>query len=45
LGSVSEGAILAADTEVAEQTQPVVAAVQQHLTEQEAVVHFDENCT
>jgi transposase len=39
---LAEGTILAADQEVAEQVAPVNQAIKQHLTSQEAVVHFDE---
>jgi len=39
---LAEGTILLADQEVAEQVEPVNEAVRKHLTEQEAVVHFDE---
>jgi len=39
---VSEGTIVEACQEVAEQVQGVNAAIQEHLREQESVVHFDE---
>ena len=39
---VAEGTIVTAGQEVAKQVQPTQAAIQTHLTEQEAVVHFDE---
>lgn len=42
---VAEGTIVAAGQEVAEKVQPVNTAIQTHLTEQEAVVHFDETGT
>jgi len=40
--ALSEGTILEACQEVAEQVEPGNAAIKKHLTEQEAVVHFDE---
>lgn len=40
--SLAEGTVLLADREVAKQVEPVNEAVKKHLTEQEAVVHFDE---
>ena len=43
--ALAEGTILTAGKEVAEQAQPVMAAVQQQLTEKEDVVHFDETGT
>jgi len=43
--ALAEGTIQAAGEEVAEQAQPVMAAVKQHLTEKEEVVHFDETGT
>jgi transposase len=39
--SLAEGTVLLADREVAKQVEPVNEAVKKHLTEQEAVVHFD----
>lgn len=39
---LSEGTILAACREVAEQVEPGNNAIKKHLTEQEEVVHFDE---
>ena len=43
--ALAEGTIQAAGEAVAEQVQPVMAAVKQHLTEKEEVVHFDETGT
>ncbi|MCJ7624927.1 MAG: transposase, partial [Anaerolineaceae bacterium] len=40
--SLSEGTILAACREVAEQVEPGNIAIKKHLTEQEEVLHFDE---
>jgi transposase len=40
--SLSEGAILEACQEVAEQVEPGNTAIKKHLTEKEEVVHFDE---
>jgi transposase len=40
--SQTEGTVLLADREVAKQVEPVNKAVMKHLTEQEAVLHFDE---
>jgi transposase len=40
--SLSEGTILEACQEVAEQAEPGNAAIKKHLTEKEATVHFDE---
>jgi len=40
--SLSEGTILEACQEVAEQVEPGNTAIKKHLTEQEEVVHFDE---
>jgi transposase len=40
--ALSEGTILEACQEVAEQVEPGNAAIKKHLTEQEATVHFDE---
>ncbi len=40
--ALAEGTIVSATQEVAHQVQPVQTAIQTHLTEQEAVVHFDE---
>ena len=42
---VSEGTIVEACQEVAEQVNGVNTAIQAHLTDQEAVVHFDETGT
>jgi transposase len=42
---VSEGTIVEACQEVAEQVKGVNTAIQAHLTDQEAVVHFDETGT
>jgi transposase len=42
---VAEGTVVEACQEVAEAVQPVNAAIQTHLTEKEAVVHFDETGT
>ena len=39
---VAEGTIVEACQEVAEKVKPVNTAIKTHLTEQEAVVHFDE---
>jgi transposase len=39
---VSEGTILEACQEVAEQVEPGNAAIKKHLTEKEEIVHFDE---
>lgn len=39
---LAEGTIVSAGQEVAQQVQPVQTAIRTHLTEQEAVVHFDE---
>ncbi len=39
---LAEGTILAAGQMVAKQVAPVNTAIKKHLTEQEAVVHFDE---
>lgn len=39
---LAEGTIISAGQEVAHQVQPVQKAIRTHLTEQEAVVHFDE---
>jgi len=39
---LAEGTIVSAAQEVAQQVQPVQEALRTHLTEQEAVVHFDE---
>jgi transposase len=41
---VAEGTIVEACQEVGEKVQAVNAAIQTHLTEKEAVVHFDETC-
>ena len=43
--ALAEGTIQAAGEAVAEQVQPGMAAVKQHLTEKEEVVHFDETGT
>lgn len=43
--ALAEGTILAAGEEVAQQVEPVMEAVKQHLTEEEEVVHFDETGT
>lgn len=43
--ALAEGTILAACEEVANQVQPVIEAVKQHLSEKEDVVHFDETGT
>ncbi|MCX6005316.1 MAG: IS66 family transposase [Chloroflexi bacterium] len=40
--ALSEGIILEACQEVAEQVEPGNAAIKKHLTEKEATVHFDE---
>src|SRR4030065_2255916 len=40
--ALSEGTILEACQEVAEQVEPGNAAIKKHLTEKEATVHFDE---
>jgi transposase len=40
--ALSEGTILEACQEVAEQVEPGNAAIKKHLTEKEEVVHFDE---
>jgi transposase len=40
--SLSEGTILAACRDAAEQVEPGNTAIKKHLTEQEEVVHFDE---
>ena len=40
--ALSEGTILEACQEVAEQVEPSNAAIKKHLTEKEEVVHFDE---
>lgn len=40
--ALSEGTILEACQEVAEQVEPGNAAIQKHLTKKEATVHFDE---
>jgi transposase len=40
--ALSEGTILVACQEVAEQVEPGNAAIKKHLTEKEEVVHFDE---
>lgn len=40
--SLSEGTIVAATQEVSQQVTVVNSAIRQHLTEKEAVVHFDE---
>jgi transposase len=42
---LAEGTIFAAGQAVAQQVAPVNQAVKKHLTEQEAVVHFDETGT
>jgi transposase len=42
---VSEGTIVEACQEVAEEVQGVNTAIQEHLTRKEAVVHFDETGT
>jgi transposase len=42
---LAEGTIFAAGQAVAEQVAPGNAAIKKHLTEQEAVVHFDETGT
>jgi transposase len=39
---LAEGTVVEASQAVAEQVQPVNQAIQQHLTEREEVVHFDE---
>ena len=39
---VAEGTIIEAGQEVAEKVQPVNTTIKAHLTEKEAVVHFDE---
>ncbi len=40
--ALSEGTILEACQEVADQVEPGNAAIKKHLTEKEAIVHFDE---
>jgi transposase len=40
--ALSEGTILEACQEIAEQVEPGNAAIKKHLTEKEATVHFDE---
>lgn len=40
--SISEGIIVAATQEVSQQVTAVNSAIRQHMTEKEAVVHFDE---
>ena len=40
--AVAQGTLVEACREVSEKVKPVNAAIQLHLTEQEAVVHFDE---
>ncbi len=42
---LAEGTIFAAGQAIAQQVDPVNEAVKKHLTEQEAVVHFDETGT
>ena len=42
---LAEGTILAAGEEAANQVQPVMEAVKQHLSDKEEVVHFDETGT
>jgi transposase len=42
---LAEGTVVEASQEVAQQVQPVNEAIQQHLTEREEVVHFDETGT
>ncbi|MCX6083095.1 MAG: IS66 family transposase [Chloroflexi bacterium] len=43
--ALAEGTIVTAGIEVAEQTQSVMKSIKKHLTESEAVVHFDETGT
>ena len=43
--ALAEGTIVTAGIEVAEQTQTVMKSIKKHLTESEAVVHFDETGT
>jgi transposase len=40
--SLAEGTIVSAAQEVAKQVQPIQKVIQNHLTEYESVVHFDE---